>query len=138
METQTATRLGEFGAIVAGAMVNTGTPLAVRSPYDGTTVAVARNAGSADVERAIAGAAAAFAKTRLLPSWRRALILENISAAITQRRDELAAIVALEAGKPIRTARLEVDRAAFVFRVGAEEAKRINGEILPLDWLPGT
>ncbi len=138
MQTQTAARLGEFGALVAGTVVTTGAPLAVRSPYDGSTVALARNAGSADVERAIATAAAAFAKTRGLPSWRRALILEHIAAAITQRRDELAAIVALEAGKPIRTARLEVDRAAFVFRVGAEEAKRINGEILPLDWLPGT
>ena len=138
METQAAARLGEFGAIVTGTVVSTGAPLDVRNPYDGSTVAIARNAGGADVERAIAGAAAAFAKTRVLPSWRRGQILENIATAIGQRRDELAAIVALEAGKPIRTARLEVDRSAFVFKVGAEEARRINGEILPLDWLPGT
>jgi glyceraldehyde-3-phosphate dehydrogenase (NADP+) len=138
MDTQTAARLGEFGALVAGTVVSTGTPLEVRSPYDGSTVAIARNAGGADVERAIASAAAAFAKTRVLPSWRRGQILEQVAAAMAQRRDELAEIVALEAGKPIRTARLEADRAAFVFRVGAEEAKRINGEILPLDWLPGT
>lgn len=138
MATQAAARLGEFGALVAGAVVSTGAPLEVRSPYDHTTVAIARNAGAADVERAIGSAAAAFAKTRVLPSWRRGQILENIATAIAQRRDELASIVALEAGKPIRTARLEVDRSAFVFRVGAEEAKRINGEILPLDWLPGS
>jgi glyceraldehyde-3-phosphate dehydrogenase (NADP+) len=44
----------------------------------------------------------------------------------------------MEAGKPVRTARIEVDRAVFVFKIAAEESKRIYGEIVPLDWLPGT
>jgi glyceraldehyde-3-phosphate dehydrogenase (NADP+) len=92
----------------------------------------------ADIERAIAAAASAAAVTRRMPAWKRSAVLDAVSAAIANRRDELARIIALEAGKPIRLARAEVDRAVFVLRVGAEEARRIGGEILPLDWLPGT
>src|SRR6266545_2962058 len=138
-ETQAAAKLGEFGAIVAGETLRAGlAAIEVRSPFDGALVAVARNAGPAQIERAIAAAAAAFARTRVLPSWKRAAVLETVARQLEQRRDELATIIALEAGKPIRTARLEVDRAAFTFKVGAEEARRIHGEILALDWLPGT
>ena len=100
-------------------------------------VAVVHRAGPDEVERAIAGAVEAFATTRRLPSWQREQVLERISAGIAARRDELARTIALEAGKPIKTARVEVDRAVFTFRIAAEEAKRIYGEIVPLDWLPG-
>ena len=62
---------------------------------------------------------------------------KRIAAAIAAQRDEFARTIALEAGKPIKTARVEADRAAFTFTVAAEEAKRIYGEIVPLDWLPG-
>jgi glyceraldehyde-3-phosphate dehydrogenase (NADP+) len=94
-------------------------------------------AGQDEVERAIAGAAEAFATTRRLPSWQREQVLERISAGIARQREELARTIALEAGKPIRTARVEVDRAVYTFSVAAEESKRIYGEIVPLDWLPG-
>ncbi len=57
--------------------------------------------------------------------------------AIAAQREELARAIALEAGKPIKTARVEVDRAVFTFTIAAEETKRIYGEIVPLDWLPG-
>jgi acyl-CoA reductase-like NAD-dependent aldehyde dehydrogenase len=137
-EVQTATRLGELGILLGGETVKTGATFDVRSPYDGALVATVHYAGPKEIERAIADAALAFAVTRKLPSWKREAILAAISAAITQRREELAHIIALEAGKPIKTARLEVDRAASVFKVAAEEAKRIHGEILPLDWIPGT
>lgn len=131
-------RLGEFGSVVAGEECRTGATLDVRSPYDGTLVAVVHRAGPVEIERAIARAVEAFRTTKTLPSWRRAEILERASAAIQAASDNLARTIALEAGKPIRTARLEVARAAFTFKVAAEETKRIYGEILPLDWLPGT
>jgi acyl-CoA reductase-like NAD-dependent aldehyde dehydrogenase len=130
-------RLGEHGILLAGAERRTGSTFDVRSPYDGSTVAVVHRAGPAEIEEAIAGAAAAFSTTRRLASWQRAETLERVSATITARRDELARTIALEAGKPLRTARVEVDRSAFTFKVAAEEAKRIGGEILPLDWMPG-
>jgi acyl-CoA reductase-like NAD-dependent aldehyde dehydrogenase len=137
MGTTTASRLGDFGILLQGASLETGDTFEVRSPYDGSHVATVHNAGPAEIDRAIAAAARAFESTRRLPSWKRAAVLEWAADAVTQRRDELAETIALEAGKPIRLARLEVDRAAFVLRVGGEEARRIGGEILPLDWLPG-
>ena len=130
--------LGELGAFVAGRSVVRGDATEIRSPYDGSLVAVVHRAGPTEVEEAIAGAVRAFEETRKLPSWRRAEILERISATLGERRDELARTIALEAGKPIKTARIEAERAAFTFRVAAEETKRIYGEIVPLDWVPGT
>jgi glyceraldehyde-3-phosphate dehydrogenase (NADP+) len=130
-------RLGEFGILLGGSSIKTGDTFDVKSPFDGAPVAVVHRAGPADVERAIADATRAFAVTRGLPSWKRAQILETISKAIAERREELAQTIALEAGKPIKTARAEADRAVFTFKTAAEESKRIYGEIVPLDWLPG-
>jgi acyl-CoA reductase-like NAD-dependent aldehyde dehydrogenase len=132
-----APRLGEFGCIVAGRELRTGTTVDVRSPFDDSSVAVVHRAGRAEIDRAIAAARAAFAVTRTLPSWKRAAILETISATIASRREDLARTIALEAGKPIKTARAEVDRSVFTFKVAAEESKRIEGAIVALDWLPG-
>ena len=131
------TKLGELGIVLGGEQVETGETYEVRSPFDGAVVALVHRAGPAEVERAIAGAVAAFETTRHLPSWQREDVLKKIAQGLAARRDELAAVIALEAGKPIKIARLEVDRAAFTFTVAAEESKRIYGEIVPLDWLPG-
>jgi glyceraldehyde-3-phosphate dehydrogenase (NADP+) len=131
------TKLGELGIVLGGEQVETGEKYEVRSPFDGSVVALVHRAGPAEVERAIAGAVAAFETTRHLPSWQREDVLKKIAQGLAARRDELAAVIALEAGKPIKIARLEVDRAAFTFTVAAEESKRIYGEIVPLDWLPG-
>jgi NAD-dependent aldehyde dehydrogenases len=133
----TETALGELGIVLGGEEVETGETYEVRSPYDRAPVAVVHRAGPDEVERAIAGAAEAFATTRRLPSWQREQVLERISVAVAERREELARTIALEAGKPIKTARVEVDRASFTFRIAAEEAKRNYGEVVPLDWLPG-
>ncbi len=131
-------RLGEFGCYIGGEWIKTGDAVEVRSPFDDSLVAVVHRAGPREIETAIAKATAAFQVTRKLPSWKRAEALEKISAGIAARREELAQTIALEAGKPIRTARAEVDRAVFTFKVAAEESKRNYGEIVPLDWLPGT
>jgi acyl-CoA reductase-like NAD-dependent aldehyde dehydrogenase len=133
----TQTRLGEFGILLGGGPHETGETYEIASPYDGSTVAVVHRATPDYVERAIAGAVDAFETTRKLPSWRREEILAAISQGIAERRDELAETIALEAGKPLKTALGEVDRATFTFKVAAEESKRIYGEIVPLDWLPG-
>lgn len=134
----TNAELGEYGIYVGGKWSKTGDAIEVRSPFDDSLVAVVHRALPTDIEAAIAAAVEAFEVTRRYPVWKRAEILEKISAAITARREELARTIALEAGKPIKTARVEVDRAAFTFKVAAEESKRIYGEVVPLDWLPGT
>ena len=129
--------LGEAFPLVRGPRDHAGDSYAVRSPYDRRMVAAVHRATADQVEAAIAGVAESFATTRRLASHERAAVLERIGGALAQRRDELARTIVLEAGKPLKTARVEVDRAAFTFRVAAEEAKRIYGEIVPLDWLPG-
>lgn len=130
--------LGEFGCLVAGTWLKTGAAVGVRSPYDGALAAVVHRAGPREIEDAIARATASFDTTRRMASWKRADVLEKASAAIAARGEDLARTLALEAGKPLKAARLEVARAAFTFKVAAEEAKRIYGEVVPLDWLPGT
>ena len=132
-----APALGEFGCLIAGQWIKTVAVVEVRSPYDDALVALVHRAGPEQIEQAIAAATAAFQETRKLPAWKRAEILEKIGAAIAARREKFARTIALEAGKPIRTARGEVDRVVFTFKVAAEESKRIYGEIVPLDWLPG-
>jgi acyl-CoA reductase-like NAD-dependent aldehyde dehydrogenase len=129
---------GEVGPIVGGREVGDSHAYVVRSPYDGRPVAVVRRAGPVDVEDAIVRAARSFRETRKLPSWRRAEVLEAVSTDLAVRKDEFARRIALEGGKPVKTARIEVERAAFTFKIAAEEAKRIYGEIVPLDWIPGT
>jgi len=131
-------KLGEYSSLVGGQWQKSGDVIEIRSPYDEALVALVHRAGSEQIERAITAAAATFEDTRKLPSWKRSEVLEKISAGIAARRDDFAQTIVLEAGKPIRTARAEVDRAIFTFKVAAEESKRIYGEIMPLDWLPGS
>lgn len=132
-----AAELGEYGFLIDGQQQHSTDQIEVRSPYDDALVAIVHRAGSAEIERAITTAVAAFATTRKMATWQRSAVLEKVSAGIAARREEFARTIALEAGKPIRTARAEVDRAVFTFKVAAEEARRIYGEIVPLDWLPG-
>lgn len=129
--------LGEYGALVDGQWLRTGDAIEVRSPFDNSLVAVIHRAGANEIESSIAVAANAFATTRKIPSWQRADILQKISDGIQARHEDFSRTIALEAGKPIRTARAEVDRAVFTFKVAAEESKRNYGEIVPLDWMPG-
>lgn len=131
-------RLGTFGCYIAGEWIETGNAVEVRSPFNDELVAVVHRAGPNEIETALSKATSAFQVTRKLPVWKRAEALEKISAEIAIRREDFAQTIALEAGKPIRTARLEVDRAVFTFKVAAEESKRIYGEVVPLDWIPGT
>ena len=133
----TETTLGEFRMLIGGDDVEGEERYEVRNPYDDSLVATVHRAGPDEIEAAIARATAAFETTRRLASWQRAQVLERASAAIAARVEEFAQTIALEAGKPIKTARVEAQRAVYTFAVAAEEAKRIYGEIVPLDWLPG-
>ena len=84
-------------------------------------------------EEAVQAAVSAFELTRKLPAYERGRILREISAGIRERREEIARTLTLESGKPIRDALVEVDRATLTFRLGAEEAERMTGEVIPLD-----
>ena len=94
------------------------------------------HATDAQYDEAVEAAVAAFDVTRTLPAYERGRILREISAGIRARREELGRLIALESGKPIRDALVEVDRATLTFRLGAEEAERMTGELIPLDLMP--
>ena len=91
------------------------------------------NATEEQYEEAVQAAIRAFEVTRRMPAYERAAILRSISSGIRDRREELARVMTLESGKPIRDALVEVDRAVITFRLGAEEAERMTGELIPLD-----
>ena len=110
----------------------------IRSPYDGSTAGEVFFAGKKQVERAIDAAHDAFGQTRTLSSGERAEALEKVSAEILRRKEEFARSIVLQAGKPIRDSRVEVERAANTFKIAAEEARRLGGEFIPLDLIPAT
>ncbi|HVL67298.1 MAG TPA: aldehyde dehydrogenase family protein [Vicinamibacterales bacterium] len=112
------------------------TPLDVLNPYDGRVVGRTWLAGHAEFDRAAETAVAAAPLMRRLPAYRRAEILMGASNAILARKDEIATVLAGEAGKPIRDARIEVERAAMTFHVAADEARRLSGEVVPMDLAP--
>jgi glyceraldehyde-3-phosphate dehydrogenase (NADP+) len=95
-------------------------------------------ASAEQYEEAVEAAVAAFEVTRRLPAYERGAALRSISDGIRARREELGRLIAIEAGKPIRDAMVEVDRAVVTFRLGAEEAERIGGEVVPLDLMPSS
>ena len=115
-----------------------GTEHVIMSPFDKSVIAITYEAGSDDVETAIQSAVQAFEITRKMSSYQRAAILHKIADGIHHRREEFASTICQEAGKPIKTARIEVDRGIYTFQVAAEEASRIYGEYLPLDTLEAT
>src|SRR5271157_2229193 len=138
MSHTTAIPTRSFGFFLNGNWMTHGRDVVVTAPYDRSVVAVVYEADRDDVEVAIESAVRAFAVTRKMPSYQRAAILRKITDGITARREEFARTICQEAGKPIRTARIEVDRAINTFQLAAEEATRIYGEFLPLDTLEST
>jgi acyl-CoA reductase-like NAD-dependent aldehyde dehydrogenase len=119
---------------LAGRWVDSPDVLVVDNPADPATPAgTTYNATEAQYEEAVTAAVAAFEHTRVLPAYERGRALREISNGIKARREELGKLLATEAGKPIRDALVEVDRAALTFRLGAEEAERMYGETIPLD-----
>ncbi len=127
-----------IGFYMNGDWATHGREYVITSIFDRSVVAVVYEATRDDVETAIEAAVQAFTVTRKMSSYQRANILRKIAEGIRQRREEFARTICQEAGKPIKTARLEVDRGIYTFEVAAEEASRIYGEYIPLDTLEAT
>ena len=110
----------------------------VHNPFTGKVLAEVAQATQADAEAAVQATVDAAKTMGALPSHARYHLLQRIAGAIYDRRDEFARLITAEAGKPITDAKREVSRAVQTFTVAAEEAKRIPGDVIPLDWMPGT
>jgi acyl-CoA reductase-like NAD-dependent aldehyde dehydrogenase len=104
----------------------------VRSPYDGAELGRVPKHGKDDVDRAVTTADRAL-RHQPLPPWRRAEILDAAARLLAERSEDFARTIAREAAKPIKTARIEAKRAVTTFTFAAVEARRLTGEMVPVD-----
>jgi acyl-CoA reductase-like NAD-dependent aldehyde dehydrogenase len=127
----------QTGFLMCGKEWTDGEALEVRSPWDQGVVGRATIATRADARQAVNHATASLRRTRALPRWKRREILEDVAAALIEQKERFAQLIVAEAGKPLRLARTEVDRAVLTFKTAAEEAARLGGETIPLDLTEG-
>ena len=121
----------EHKLLIGGKQVETGDWLDVHSPFSGEVVGRVAKGGAAEARQALDAAAAALASP--LPAHERATILDRVAHLIDERREELAATISAEAGKPLKTARVEAQRAASTYTFAAVEARKLTGETVPMD-----
>ncbi len=112
--------------------------LDVLNPYDGATVGTTFFAQPKDLDVAIRSAEEVFPTIKQAPIYERVTMLKDLSAKLSEHRGALIELIAKEAGKPIKEATVEVDRGVFTVDTAAEEAKRIEGDVIPLDLLPSS
>ncbi len=124
----------QYEFIIAGRRRQSDRLKEVRFPYTGETIAQVYQAGEAELEEAVAAAGRGFEITRKLPAHARSRILYNLLDQMERRSEELVETMVLEGGKTQNVARGEVSRAQETIRISAEEAKRVGGEIVPIDW----
>jgi len=126
-----ATTALERKLFVAGEWVETGDWFEVRSPYSGEVVGHVAKAGAEETKRAIDAAESAMREP--LPAHKRAEILVRVAMALGRRHDEVARLISDEAGKPMKAARLEAKRAMSTYTFAAVEARKLAGEMVPMD-----
>jgi acyl-CoA reductase-like NAD-dependent aldehyde dehydrogenase len=129
-----ATTATERKLLIGGEWVETGEWMDVRSPYDGALVGRVPRAGADETRRALEAADRALAQP--LAAHERAAILDRVAALLTERHDEVARTISAEAGKPMKAARVEASRAVSTFTMAGVEARKLAGEIVPMDASP--
>ncbi|MEX2386337.1 MAG: aldehyde dehydrogenase family protein, partial [Phycisphaeraceae bacterium] len=107
--------------------------MAVLDKYRGMPVTYVARADANAVRQAICRAAAAAQEMQALKVYQRQAILRQVARLIEKRRDELAELICVEAGKPVVVSRAEVQRAIDTFDMSAEACGQVGGEVLPLD-----
>jgi len=126
----------KYKLLLDGQWVGGGAQLEVKNKYNGEVIGVLPTARKEDLDTALAAAERAEDVMADLPAHKRASILLRTAELMRERADDLAKTIAAEAGKALKFARAEVERAASVFTIAAEEAKRLHGETIPLDAVP--
>jgi acyl-CoA reductase-like NAD-dependent aldehyde dehydrogenase len=126
-----ATTVAERKLLVDGEWIETREWLEVRSPYSGDVVGRVAKAGAAETTRAIDAAERAMREP--LPAHRRAEILVKVAGQLGRRHDDVARLISDEAGKPMKAARVEAKRAMSTYTFAAVEARKLAGEMVPMD-----
>jgi acyl-CoA reductase-like NAD-dependent aldehyde dehydrogenase len=119
------------GLLVDGEWVETGEWVEVRSPFDGSLVGRVAKGGAATTAAALDAAERAMREP--LPAHKRAEILVRVAGALGRRADDAARLIAAEAGKPLKAARVEVARAMSTYTMAAVQARTLAGEMVPMD-----
>jgi len=129
-----ATTAAERKLFIGGEWIQTGDWLEVRSPYDGSLVGRVAKGGAAEARRAVDAAERAMAEP--LPAHERAAILDRTARYVEERSEEIARTISAEAGKPMKAARIEAARAQSTFTMAAVEARKLAGDVVPMDASP--
>ena len=129
-----ATTATERRLLIDGQWVETGNWFDVRSPYDGALVGRIAQAGAAETSSAVDAAHRAMQEP--LPAHERAAILDRVAHLLEERADEAARTISAEAGKPLKAARVEAARAVSTFTMAAVEARKLTGDVVPMDASP--
>jgi acyl-CoA reductase-like NAD-dependent aldehyde dehydrogenase len=126
----------EYKLLIDGQWVNSGPMMEVKNKYDGKVIGTLPTASKENVDAAIDAAERAEDAMADMPAHKRAEILLKTASLLRERADDMAKTIAAEAGKALKFARAEVDRAISTFTIASEEAKRLHGETIPLDAVP--
>jgi glyceraldehyde-3-phosphate dehydrogenase (NADP+) len=126
----------EHPFFLAGRWEKSGTPLKVTNPYDNSVVGQTWLAGDAEFEAATEAAVGAADVMRRLPTYERSAVLRRAFERIKARREEIGRTIAGEVGKALKDALTEADRAANTFEAAADEARRVEGVVIPMDVAP--
>ncbi len=126
-----ATTVIERKLLLDGAWIETGDWQEIRSPYSGEVVGRVPKATADHARQAVEAAARAMESP--LPAHRRAEILDRVAGLLVEHRDALARTICAEAGKPLKAARVEAERAVSTYTMAAVEARRLAGEVIPMD-----
>ena len=122
---------------VAGQWVDRASVTPVVNPFDGSVIDTVPRADASDVDNTLAAASRGAKVMAGLTAYERYTLLMKTANIISERAEEFARIITMEEGKVIAEGRAEVQRAVQTITLSAEEAKRIHGETVPLDGVPG-
>lgn len=128
----------EYKMLIGGQWISSGETFEVKNPYNGEVLGTCPKASRADVEKAIESAGKAFKIMSQMPAHRRSSILQKTSELIEERKEEIARLIASEAGKAWKYALAEAGRAVETFKFASEEAKQSHGELIPMDASQGS
>jgi acyl-CoA reductase-like NAD-dependent aldehyde dehydrogenase len=129
-----AVTVQERKLLIDGEWIETGEWQDVNSPYSGETVARVARAGPEHARKALDAAERAMSSP--LPAHERAAILDRVATLLNERHDEVAETISAEAGKPMKAARIEAERAVSTYTMAAVEARRLAGDVVPMDASP--
>ena len=129
-----ATTATERKLFIDGRWIETGDWFDVLSPYDGSVVGRIARGGADEARRAVDASERAMADP--IPAHERAAILDRTARLVEERAEEIARTISSEAGKPMKAARVEVARATSTFTMAAVEARKLAGEVVPMEASP--